>query len=132
MLECTTRNEATGFTRCYHRDLAAESDLRAKLSAQGKDVQEISAALNEARAAGEIAAPPFGSLFYRLYEEEDRLKLLWVMRLPNATKEQLGMSIGSQRDASLAGEGLPWMMREGTPSAHLMIPINGTELSNQK
>jgi hypothetical protein len=43
----------------------------------------------------------------------------------------LGMSTESQRDPSLDGEGLPWMMREGTPSAHLMIPINGTELSNQ-
>ena len=51
--------------------------------------------------------------------------------LPNATSEQLGMSTESQRDPSLDGEGLPWMMREGTPSAHLMIPINGTELSNQ-
>jgi hypothetical protein len=36
----------------------------------------------------------------------------------------------SQRDNSLAGKGTPWMMLEGTPGAHLMIPINGTELSN--
>lgn len=130
MLECTTRNEATGFTRCYHEGLAAESDLRAKLSAQGMDFQEISAAMNEARANGEIPEVPFGSMFYRLYEEDDRLKLLWVLRLPNATSEELGMSTASQRDPSLEGRGLPWMMREGTPSAHLMIPINGTELSN--
>lgn len=131
MMECTARNEATGFTRCYHKGLAAESDLRAKLSAQGMDAPGISAAMNESRAAGEISEPPFGSLFYRLYEEEDRLKLLWVLRLPNATSEELGMSTASQRDPSLEGKGLPWMMREGTPSAHLMIPINGTELSNQ-
>jgi hypothetical protein len=71
-----------------------------------------------------------GSIAYRLYEEDDRLKLLWVLRLPNATSAELGMSTAAQRDNSLAGRGLPWMMREGTASAHLMIPINGTELSN--
>jgi len=65
-----------------------------------------------------------------MYEEDDRLKLLWVVYLPNATSEQLGMSTAAQRDQSLAGMGRPWMMREGTPSAHLMIPINSTELSN--
>ncbi len=131
MIECVTRDESTGFTSCYHKALAARSDLRAKLSAEGKDFQEISAAMGEARTAGEIPEAPFGSLFYRLYEEDDRLKLLWVLSLPNALSTDLGMSTASQRDPSLKGEGLPWMMREGTQSAHLMIPINGTELSNQ-
>ena len=131
MIECRVRDENTGFTRCYHKDLAAESDLRARLSASGMAFREVSAAVNAARASGEIPTAPIGSLSYRLYEEDDRLKLLWVMRLPNQTPEPLGMSLASQRDASLAGQGLPWMMREGTPSAHLMIPINGTELSNK-
>ena len=132
MIECMARDENTGFTRCYHKSLGAEADLRAKLSAQGKSVQEVSAGINAARAAGEIPAAPMGSIAYRLYENDDRLKLLWVLRLPGATAEELGMSLASQRDNSLAGQGLPWMMREGTPSAHLMIPINGTELSNRK
>jgi len=132
MIECTTRDEATGFTRCGHKSLAAETDLRAKLAAEGMDAEGIAAAMREARARGEIPEAPYGSLLYRMYEEDDRLKLLWVLRLPNATSEELGMSIASQRDASLAGEGLPWMMAEGSPSAHLMIPINGTELSNLK
>jgi len=130
MIECATKDEATGFTRCYHKSLGAEADLRAKLSAEGKSVEEISAAIAEARAAGKVPEAPYGSIMYRLYDDDDRLKLLWVVRLPNATSEELGMSVASQRDSSLAGEGLPWMMREGTPSAHLMIPINGTELSN--
>ena len=131
MMECVTRDEATGFTRCYHKDLGAQADYRARLSAQGMSFQEVSAAMVEAREKGEVPPTPYGSLMYRLYEEEDRLKLLWVLFLPTATSEQLGMSVESQRDPSLDGEGLPWMMREGTPSAHLMIPINGTELSNQ-
>jgi len=130
MIECQARDERTGFTRCYHKSLAAESNLRAKLSAEGKDFQAVSAGVNAARADGTIPVAPMGSIAYRLYEEDDRLKLLWVLRLPNATSAELGMSTAGQRDNSLAGKGLPWMMREGTPSAHLMIPINGTELSN--
>jgi hypothetical protein len=132
MMECVTRDEESGFTRCYHKSLGAEADMRAKLTAQGMSMQEIGAAMNEARAKGELPTAPYGSLMYRLYEEDDRLKLLWVMRLPGATSEELGMSTASQRDASLAGQGLPWMMREGTPAAHLMIPINSTELSNAR
>ena len=130
MIECQARDERTGFTRCYHKSLAAESNLRAKLSAEGKDFQAVSAGVNAARADGSIPVAPMGSIAYRLYEEDDRLKLLWVLRLPNATSAKLGMSTAAQRDNSLAGKGLPWMMREGTASAHLMIPINGTELSN--
>jgi hypothetical protein len=131
-IECRVRDEASGFTRCYHRSLGAEMDMRAKLTAEGKSMQEIGEAISAARESGELAEPPLGSMAYRLYEEDDRLKLLWVMRLPNATSEELGMPTGSQRDASLEGRGLPWMMREGTPSAHLMIPINGTALSNRQ
>jgi DNA-binding transcriptional MerR regulator len=130
MMECVTRDEASGFTRCYHKDLGPDADMRARLSAQGMSNQEIGAAMNEARAKGELPTAPYGSMMYRLYEEEDRLKLLWVLRIPNATSADLGMSTASQRDPSLDSEGLPWMMREGTPAAHLMIPINATELSN--
>jgi len=130
MIECQPRNEETGFTRCYHKSLGAEQDLRAKLAAEGKSDAEVTAAVAAARDAGTISAAPFGSLAYRLYDNDDRLKLLWVLRLPNATSDELGMSTASQRDNSLAGRGRPWMMREGTPAAHLMIPINGTELSN--
>jgi len=131
-IECQVRNETTGFTRCYHRSQGAVSDMQARLFAEGKSMQEVGAAVAEAREKGELPEAPFGSIGYRLYEEDDRLKLLWVVRVPNATSEELGLSTASQRDASLEGRGLPWMMREGTPSAHLMIPINGTELSNSK
>jgi hypothetical protein len=130
MIECQPRDAATGFTRCYHETLGAEQDLRATLRARGESDEAIQAAVAAAREAGTLPATPFGSLAYRLYEDDDRLKLLWILRLPNATSAELGMPTASQRDASLAGKGRPWMMREGTPAAHLMIPINGTELSN--
>ena len=131
-IECQVKNEQTGFTRCYHRSQGTVADMQAKLFAEGKSMQEVGAAVAEARERGEVPEAPLGSMAYRLYEEDDRLKLLWVMRLPNAIAGDLGMPTGSQRDASLEGRGLPWMMREGTASAHLMIPINGTELSNMK
>lgn len=130
MIVCQPRDEESGFTRCGHKDNLAEEDLRAKLKAEGKSNEDIQAAVAAAQEAGTIAPRKFGQLGYRLYEEDDRLKLLWVMRLPNATSAELGMPTGSQRDNALAGKGLPWMMREGTEGAHLMIPINSTELSN--
>ncbi len=130
VIECRVRDESTGFTRCYHEDMGQEMDLRAKLAADGMSNEDIAAAVAAAREDGSVTLGKFGNLAYRLYENDDRLKLLWVMRLPNATSAGLGMPTGSQRDNSLAGRGLPWMMREGTPSAHLMIPINETELSN--
>jgi len=129
-IECRPRNPDTGFTRCYHEWRGPELDLRAKLAAEGKSDDEILAAVASGRESGELEETRFGSLAYRLYEEDDRLKLLWILSLPNAMPEDLGMSTGPQRDQSLAGSGRPWMMREGTPAAHLMIPINSTGLSN--
>ena len=80
---------------------------------------------------GAIPSTPMGSLGYRLYGEDDRIRLLWVLRVPGATAAELGMPTESQRDNALAGRGTPWMMNEGTSGAHLMIPINSTELSNR-
>ena len=131
MIECRARDESSGFTRCYHEDVGGEMDIRAKLTAEGKSNEEIGAAIDAARENGSVNTGVFGSIAYRLYENDDKLKLLWVLRLPNATSAGLGMPIGSQRDNALAGKGLPWMMREGTASAHLMIPINSTQVSNK-
>jgi len=129
-IECQPRSPSTGFTRCYHELQAPERALGGKLRAQGKSEAEVGAEIAAARIAGTIPERPYGALDYRLYEDDDRLRLLWILRVPNATSEELGMPTGSQRDNSLAGRGTPWMMREGTPAAHLMIPINGTALSN--
>jgi hypothetical protein len=130
VIECQPRSPETGFTRCYHASQSAERALTARLTAEGKSAEEVSSAVAAARDAGTLPPATFGALDYRFYDEDDRLRLLWILRVPNATSEQLGMPTGSQRDNSLAGRGLPWMMRAGTPAAHLMIPINGTELSN--
>lgn len=128
-VECQPMNE-DGFTRCGPTAEGPRGDMQAKLRAQGLSSEEVQAALQKAENLGHIKARAFGALAYRLYNKDDRIQLLWVVSVPNATAAQLGHPTGSQRDNSLAGRGTPWMMREGTPAAHLMIPINGTELSN--
>jgi hypothetical protein len=129
-VECRP-TDAEGFTRCNPIYLRGRNDLTAKLRAQGLDGDALTAAVQQAEDEGRIAPRRFGSLSYRRFDTPDRIQYLFVVSLPNATPEDLGMPTGPQRDNSLAGRGTPWMMRPGTPGAHLMIPINGTELSNQ-
>ena len=124
MMECQPKNPADGFTRCYHKMLAPRRDLEAKLRAQGKKDEEVSAAVADALKAGTLKAPPFGTMSYRLSDDKGRIQKLWVMSVPNATPESIGVSTSSQREEALMGKGLPWLMLPGTPSAHVMIPIN--------
>lgn len=129
-VECRPKDDE-GFTRCAPTANAPRSDMSAKLRAQGMSDEDVNATLVTAEARGLINPRIFGALSYRLYDEPDRIQLLWIISVPNATPEQLGMPTGTQRDNALAGRGTPWMMEPGTAGAHLMIPINGTELSNK-
>ncbi|MCC7242229.1 MAG: hypothetical protein IT180_09915 [Acidobacteria bacterium] len=122
-LECQPRGD-DGFARCYNKVFAPRRDLEAKLRAEKKSDQEIAAAMAAAVKAGTIPGPPKAMMSYRDYDKPDRIQKLWVMSLPNATPESVGVSIAPQRDAALKGEGLPWMMQPGKPGAHIMIPIN--------
>jgi hypothetical protein len=123
MMECQPRAE-DGFTRCYHKSLAPRRDLEAKLRAEGKKPEEVSKAVADATKAGTIKAPTFGMMSYRLSDDKGRIQKLWVMSVPNATPETIGVSTSSQREEALLGKGLPWLMLPGTPGAHVMIPIN--------
>ena len=122
-VECTPRAE-DGFTRCSNVVTAPRRDFTAKLRAQGKSDKEIDAAVAEAEKAGTLKPAPFGIMSYRLYGKKDRIQVLWVLSVPGATPESIGVSTRSQRDAALAGDGRPWLMLSGTPHAHIMIPIN--------
>jgi hypothetical protein len=122
-LECQPRM-ADGFSRCYSKTLGPRRDLEAKLRAEKKTDEEIQGAVAAAVKAGTLPPPPKGMMSYRDYDKRDRIQHLWVMSLPNATPESVGVSTTSQRDAALEGKGLPWMMLPGTPGAHIMIPIN--------
>src|SRR5262245_55545448 len=72
MVECQPKNPVDGFTRCYHKMLAPRRDLEAKLRAQGKKDEEVSAAVADALKAGTLKAPPFGTMSYRLSDEKGR------------------------------------------------------------
>ncbi len=122
--ECLPKNAETGFTRCYSTASAPRRDLEARLRAEGTTGEEFGAAIAAAQEAGTLPERPRGAMRYRLYDEPDRIQHLWVMSLPGATPEMIGVSTTAQRDSSLAGQGLPWLMRDGTPGAHVMIPIN--------
>ena len=122
-LECQPRM-ADGFTRCYHKMYGPRRDMEAKLRAEKKTPEQISAAIGAAVKAGQLPAPPAAMMAYRGYDKRDRIQNLWVISLPNRTPESVGVSTGSQRDQALEGHGLPWMMEPGNPGAHVMIPIN--------
>ncbi len=122
-VECMPKGD-DGFTWCYNKSTAARRDLQAKLRAEGKTDKDVSEAVAAATTAGTIKPTPFGTVSYRLYGKKDRIQLLWVMSVPNATPETIGVSDGSRRDDALKGDGRPWLMLPGTAGAHIMIPIN--------
>ncbi len=121
--ECMPRG-SDNFTWCYNRISAPRRDFSAKLKAQGKTDKEIQEAVAAATKDGTLKPTPFGTMSYRLYGKKDRIQLLWVLSVPGATPETIGVSEGSQRDEAIGGDGRPWLMLQGTPGAHIMIPIN--------
>lgn len=123
-LECEPADPHSGFIRCYSNLVAPRRQQEAKLRAQKKPEKDIDRILDAETKAGTLKAPPFGTMYYRLATRPDVIHWLWVMTVPNATQESIGVSTKSQRDAALQGHGLPWLMRGGTPQAHIMIPIN--------
>ena len=125
-IECIPGNPAD--TRCFNQVMGPANDLRAKLQAEGKSNEEIAAALGAARESGAVPTAPYGTMMYLLRHNDDQIKLLWVMLVPNATSDSIGVSTNSQRVNALQGHGMPWLMREVTPGAHIMLHINNTTL----
>jgi len=132
MVECMPKDPETGFTRCYNKSTADRRDFEAKLKSRKMPDKEINAEMDRATKEGKIKPAPYGVINYRYTDDDKRIKLLWIMSVPNATPEMTGVSTVSQQAAALKGKGLPWMMLSGTPGAHIMIPINNTPLSNHE
>jgi hypothetical protein len=122
-VECMPRGE-DGFTWCYNKVTGPRRDYAAKLRAQGKDDKAIQVAMADATKNGTIPEQPFGVMSYRLYGKRDRIQLLWVLSVPGATPESIGVTTASAREDALELRGTPWLMLPGTPGAHIMIPIN--------
>ena len=76
---------------------------------------------------GTLKPPTPGAMSYRLTNKDGVIKRLWIISVPYATPESIGVSTASQRDAVLKGHGLPWMMLPGTAGAHVMIPLSDEE-----
>jgi len=100
-VECMPRDE-DGFTWCYPTSTQLRRDYQAALAAKGLEGEELQAAMREAEENGTIDPWPVGSMLYRHYDKDDRIQLLWVVLLPGAMADDLGMSLASQRDPSLA------------------------------
>jgi len=126
-IECQPKNPADGFIRCYHESIAPRQAMEAKLRAQKKSDKEIQAAITAATKDGTLKPPVPGSMSYRLTNKDGVIKRLWIVSVPYATPETIGVSTASQRDAALKGHPLPWMMLPGTAGAHIMIPLSDEE-----
>ena len=123
-IECEPNHEYEGFIRCYNKVMAPRNELQAKLRAQKKSDKEIQEATAAAVKAGTLKTAPFGSMSYRLATKDGVIKRLWIMSVPFATPESIGVSTTSQREAAMKGHPIPWMMLPGTAGAHIMIPVN--------
>ena len=97
MVECMPKNAKTGFTRCYNKITADRRDFEAKLQAKKMPEKEIDAAMDKATKEGKIKPAPYGVINYRYSDDNTRIKLLWIMSVPNATPEMTGVSTVSQR-----------------------------------
>jgi len=122
-IECMPRG-ADGFTWCYNKSGGPRRDFAARLRAEKKTDKEIAEAMAAATKAGTIKPTEFGTMSYRLYGKPDRIQLLWVLSVPNATPESIGVTTASAREDALELRGTPWLMLAGTPGAHIMIPVN--------
>ena len=122
-IECMPRG-ADGFTWCYNKAGGPRRDLAAKLRAEKKTDKEIAEAMAAATTAGTVKPTEFGTMSYRLYGKPDRIQLLWVLSVPNATPDSIGVTTASAREDALELRGTPWLMLPGTPGAHIMIPVN--------
>ena len=104
------------FVRCYHKVLAQQHNMEAKLFAEGKQPPDVQAAVQAAIKAGTLTAAPTGTMEYvRRGETREKSIVLWVMMMPNATGESTGLSTAESETA-------PWLMFAGTPGAHIMMP----------
>ncbi|HEX4104804.1 MAG TPA: hypothetical protein VHX92_01105 [Rhizomicrobium sp.] len=115
---CANLSTAESFSvSCRGDSLRAASDFTAKEKAEGKDAKAIAADTDAAYAAGKLTRAPAGSTIYgRSGKTEDTAREMWVVLMPNVKGEDLGLPTKRMNASS------PWMMRSGTPGAHIMMP----------
>ena len=118
-ITCTPNKPGgTVFTvNCYPNILRAQNDMKAKETAEGKDAKTVGDDVTAALAAGKLPKPPMGTTLYsRSGRTEAMARGMWVVLVPGMTQDQSGLP--TQPTAA----GTAWLMRAGTPGAHIHIP----------
>jgi hypothetical protein len=115
---CTPNTGTDTFgVSCRGMALRAASDFQAMEKAAGKDAKTITADTDAAYASGKLTRAPAGTIIYnRGGKTEAEAKSLWVVLMPNAKAEDLGLPTSRVNASS------PWMMASGKPGAHIMMP----------
>jgi hypothetical protein len=111
---------------CYQKDLepfmARGRELRAQGVTERPEIDRVRLAEIE---SGKLAFPDGPSTLYSLFADEGAFDAttgeaegaggLYVIYVPYATEESVGISVVSSRER-------PWLMFPGKPWAHIMIP----------
>ena len=115
---CTPNRQTDSYSvNCYGSALRAQRDFEAKERASGKDAKAQAADVQSAMASGKLKPPPTGTAMYMLMgKTEASARGMWVVLVPNMTAEATGLPTQPTE------KGTPWLMRAGTPAAHIHIP----------
>lgn len=115
---CTDNSTADSFSAsCRGEVMRPISDFQAREKAEGKDQKTIGADTDAAYESGKLTRPPVGTMIYtRSGKTEAEARSMWVVLMPNVKGEDLGLPTKRMNASS------PWMMRSGTPGAHIMMP----------
>ena len=115
---CVNSSTADGFNvSCRGEALRAASDFQAKEKADGKDAKTIGADVQTALASGKLPKPTTGTTMYMLSgKTQATARGMWVVLVPGMTAEQSGLP------TKPTAAGTPWLMRAGTPGAHIHMP----------
>jgi len=125
-LVCLASNPANAefHVACYHRSLEAFMARGRALRAQGIQGGEVDSVRFREVRSGVLRMPRSPAVLYSLTGKPDSFdpvagtakgaRQLFVVYVPNATAESLGLS-------AVPAEGTPWVMFPGTPKAHIMF-----------
>lgn len=115
---CNPNQQTTSYSvQCYAQVLKAQHDLQAKEKAEGRDPKTIGADTQAALQSGKLPKPPLGTAMYMLSgKTKESARGMWVILVPGMTAEQTGLP------TKPTAAGTPWLMRAGTPGAHIHIP----------
>ncbi|HWF63012.1 MAG TPA: hypothetical protein VN685_00205 [Rhizomicrobium sp.] len=111
---CTPNQNKDNYSvNCYAKILRAQRDLQAKDKALGKDAKATAADIQ----AANLPKPPVGTTMYSLSgKTQATARGMWVVLVPGMTAAESGLP------TKPTAAGTPWLMRAGTPGAHIHMP----------